>query len=714
MLALWAGKNPLNTNERMLMKRKNEGRLPGLDRLPERVRMIVQGLTSVRPETRWSYDEVERWFLGESPAVDIASPYLKYHSFVVDPERNLVADDVAELVSMLMENERLACAYLYSGKITEWLEQCGNTKLSAAINDIVKNLYPADQHAGLMAAVYTMDPSYPYMDMHGNACTDMHSIALAILANINEYASALIDRHDRLWLYAETHAQKCDVNRMWGYVNDAANDGKRRALLRVVYELDRDISFLAKYPSFTLQDIVDSFGRYPLSDDEWESLTDGRLLSWMYNHEDDMACEALRIMTEGQPYSKQLAYKVLYNIDRKAAYDLRDTFTVEDVGKRLCEQLVRWQGLTNAEFAGKISEYSDPDGRFCYYARLHGWMDVAAEAQRCFDMNSAENRERLGAYDLRTAAYRLCRILDTTPQYLLADGDVISDGLNIDNRHRSAIRTEMRSGCFAQWLSVFYHEDPHKDFSEAYSYEHTLEQWLERLGEYDAQTPYYKRFVTAKKETASKYDEVRGGYLHAKTKEGIWKVTFYLLSVTLMLLLAIKGCGVCSSFRANPLLTVGIPVGGLTALIVGMKSFFRGYGTFISLVWGSLGYATSFIPIYILSRTCMRWPSMFVPVAIVLIAVYMAVCHFTMHRGNKEEEYKLIDRMLETDIKSTLIEPLYYTFKTKSYRFKGSKFGLLDDAQDRIYAITSESIMHYVLWSMMAALLVVEMLVLLI
>ena len=66
---------------------------------------------------------------------------------------------------------------------------------------------------------------------------------------------------------------------------------------------------------------------------------------------------------------------------------------------------------------------------------------------------------------------------------------------------------------------------------------------------------------------------------------------------------------------------------------------------------------------------------------------------------------------LDNDIKSMLLEPLYYTFKTKSYRFKGSKFGLLDDVTEQVRSISGESVLHYVLWSLLALVFVVDFIV---
>ena len=159
LMYVWLGENPMSSNERVMMRQKSEGRLPRMNELPELVKMIVQGMTVVNPLNRWGYDQVEKWFEGESPKVDLSSPFLKYKSFIVDPDRNLVADNIHELVPMLLDNEKLAIGYLYNGRISSWLEQCGNDKLSTIVKDIVVNKYPVDQHAGLMAAVYMMEPT---------------------------------------------------------------------------------------------------------------------------------------------------------------------------------------------------------------------------------------------------------------------------------------------------------------------------------------------------------------------------------------------------------------------------------------------------------------------------------------------------------------------------------------------------------------------------
>ena len=710
LMTLWLGESPMSSNERVMMRQKNEGRIPHINELPERVKMIIQGLTVVNPTSRWGYDEVEEWFLGGSPKVDLSSPFLKYKSFIVDPDRNLVADNIHELIPLLLDNEKLAIGYLYNGRIGSWLESCGNQKLSTIVRDIIVNRYPVDQHAGLMAAVYAMEPTFPYKDVKGNLCDDVHSLAISLLSYRKEYGMLLTNPNDSLFLYLESHT-KCNVDRLRSYFTDVTGNDVQVAIMRMTYEIDPEIPLLARHPSSTLKEIIRSFGWEQLTEDDWQSLTDGRLLSWMYSHEDRMACEGLRILTKGQPYSKALAYKVLYNLDRDAAYDLRNAFTPMQIGEMLRERLINAEVLSGKAFEEEMIDFIDMDGRFKYYAQLHGWSEILNEYHRCFDMNSDENRDRLGLYDYHTAVYRFCRILGVMPVYQMPDGTIYDNGRDVNVQNHAQIRSEIREGSFSQWMSVFYHEDPNADFSENYAYERTLKDWVMALGQLDNTNSYYKRFVNACEETTSRIKNVRDNWQTAKRRENIWRTVFYSLCGIWILLILFIGVKDRSYLLGHTFLCIGLPLGGMTAIIVGTRAYFRGYDFLFSCFWGFLGALSSFIPIIILRYFGQSHPSLF-NVAIILITLaYMLVCHLTDFRGDEKADSKLISEVLDNDVKSTLIEPLYYTFKTKSYKFNGSKFGMLNDVTDQVRSISGESVLHYVLWSLLALIFVLNFII---
>ncbi|MCR4918201.1 MAG: protein kinase [Prevotella sp.] len=711
LFTLWLGETPLNANERIMMRQKNEGRLPRLGELPDNVRHLVQGLTAVNAQTRWGYEEVERWFKGENVKVDISSPYLKYKSFIMDPDRNQVADNVQELVPMLADNERLATQYLYNGRIKGWLEECGNQKLATIVGDIVTRRYPDDQHAGLWAAIYAMAPDRPYSDIKGNKCSSVHEVALSVMAYWEEYALLMRQPNNEVFLYLEAHA-RCDMRQLRSYFTGDAptRHDMLTSVMKAVYEMDPDMPFLMNRPSGTIEQIALAFGSGEMNDDEWQSLCDGRLLAWVHSHSDQMACEQLRLLTEGKPYTRNLAYQVLYNMDRKAAYDLQDVNTPERLGRYIEQRLQRLQYASEQEVADALTDLTDLKGRLAYWLELRGWNDLLADHRNTFDMTSRENRERLGAYDLLTASYRFTRQLGCDPAYRLKDGQLLTDGRHMEHRldsQRRQLLDEQRKGSLAQWLACYFHEDPTRDFSQPYSYENELVAWLTVLGQIDPANHYYKRYVEARDETAARITQVKDAWKTARRQQLSWQGMFYALCVAWMVVVLYFGISHPQQVLDRWLYTIVLPLGTTTGIIATTRAYFKGYGAMLSFLAGLAFGATSYLVVLTMQWTQTHFPGMMKAVVAVITLIYIGICHLSSFKGESKTDKQLVDSVLQDDVKSTLIEPLVYTFKQRSFKFKGSKFTLLDDASNQIESYKGESMIHYMLWSLLVIVMLV-------
>ena len=231
------------------------------------------------------------------------------------------------------------------------------------------------------------------------------------------------------------------------------------------------------------------------------------------------------------------------------------------------------------------------------------------------------------------------------------------------------------------------------------------------LGQIDVTQTYYKRFVDAREETTKRVKNVRDNWTKAKGREKTWRMVFYALCGIWMLLILFIGVKDRTYLLEHTFLSIGLPLGGMTAVIVGTRAYFRGYDVFFSFLWGLAGALSSFIPIIILKYFAQSHPSMFNMAIIVITLVYMLVSHLTDFRGDQKADNKLISEVMDSDVKSMLLEPLYYTFKTKSYKFKGSKFGLLNDVTDQVRSISGESVLHYILWSILALIFVLDFIV---
>jgi len=238
-----------------------------------------------------------------------------------------------------------------------------------------------------------------------------------------------------------------------------------------------------------------------------------------------------------------------------------------------------------------------------------------------------------------------------------------------------------------------------------------LEQWLKKLGEIDIAYPYYKRFIDACEETTKRVTNVRDNWQRAKGREQLWRTVFFSLCGIWILLVLIFGVKDRTYLLDHTFLCIGLPLGGMTGVIVGTRAYFRGYDFLFSCLWGLAGAFSAFIPIIILKYIGQSHPGLFNVTIILITLAYMLVCHLTDFRGDEKADSKLIAEVLDDDVKSTLLEPLYYTFKTKSYKYNGSKFGVLNDVTDQVRSISGESVLHYVLWSILAFIFVLNFII---
>ncbi len=157
--------------------------------------------------------------------------------------------------------------------------------------------------------------------------------------------------------------------------------------------------------------------------------------------------------------------------------------------------------------------------------------------------------------------------------------------------------------------------------------------------------------------------------------------------------------------------SIGVPLGLCSALICAVHSYFNGYGFTIGTGISLLGFATAAIPIMILREVYKGIPSLFILTIVIITIIYAYICYVTNFRHNSDEDKQAINQVLDDDIKSTLLEPLYFTFRTNSYKYKGSKFAMLQDVSDHIRSMAGESVIHYMCWSLMIAVFVIDFII---
>lgn len=202
LLCLWMGEKEFKEREFELMKRKRTGDLPFPADLSGRTLQLIKALTAPQPEKRCGFTEIVRWARGEDVFSDFVGQESKRRfSIIFNAGKNQIAHSPEQLADFMRQDQNLAIKYLYTGKLTKWLNDNQRPELVSEIEDIVEKRYPKDQTAGLYAACYTLNVDMPYYDVKGRPRTTAEEITQSLIENFNTYQTTLANANDPLFLF---------------------------------------------------------------------------------------------------------------------------------------------------------------------------------------------------------------------------------------------------------------------------------------------------------------------------------------------------------------------------------------------------------------------------------------------------------------------------------------------------------------------------------
>lgn len=215
LLALWMGTanfykmfpaNDLAELDRLKRNNNVIGKLRAKLGISDHLASLLERLLEVSDESRAGFNEVQRWYKGETLKTGSAAEAetVKDTGFrvVFNDVKNQVARSTAELAAMMMADVEFAKKFLYKGLAKSALQGIRPT-LAIEIDDITQTKYPglADQDAGVFAAALLLDPSMPFIGINGARCTTTAEIANNLWANRSKYADQLKAKNTRLWVY---------------------------------------------------------------------------------------------------------------------------------------------------------------------------------------------------------------------------------------------------------------------------------------------------------------------------------------------------------------------------------------------------------------------------------------------------------------------------------------------------------------------------------
>ena len=166
ILCLWLGESTFRNKEQVLAKQKvYEGIVVPID-MPDPLYTITRGLLIKDPAHRWGLKEITEFLGGKK--VDIYDEHQQGGlNIIFNSSKNQIAHSPEELAAFMAEDMNLAIKYLYSGKISKWLEHI--PELQIEIENIVEKEFLNNQKMGLLAAIHTLNPFYDL-----RLCCDLH------------------------------------------------------------------------------------------------------------------------------------------------------------------------------------------------------------------------------------------------------------------------------------------------------------------------------------------------------------------------------------------------------------------------------------------------------------------------------------------------------------------------------------------------------------
>lgn len=167
ILCLWYGESAFRSKEgTMAIQKVHDGIVVPTD-IPEPLYTLTRGLLVKDPAHRWGWKEVNDFLSGKT--VDVYDERREEGlNIVFNSSKHQVAHSVEELAAFMVEDLNLAIKYLYSGKLSKWLEHM--PELQIEIENIVEKEFPHNQMMGVLAAIHTLNPFYDL-----NLCCDIHS-----------------------------------------------------------------------------------------------------------------------------------------------------------------------------------------------------------------------------------------------------------------------------------------------------------------------------------------------------------------------------------------------------------------------------------------------------------------------------------------------------------------------------------------------------------
>ncbi len=476
ILSLWMGEGAFLAKESELAIAKNKGGIAVLADMPEPLSRIVKGLLISDAGKRWDWGEILRTINGEDVPVE-ADEIIADLGIVYNASKHQIANTPEELAAFMVDDIELAKKYLYRGQIERWLRPY--PELALEIQEIVEKRCPKDQDTGVFAAIYQLDPSYPFVLRGTSRSTGEATGANArSLKDVSDFCNAAIP--DEL----TAHCLNGDIFKEWVRVRNPA---------------------LAD----SLVPSDNSFGVFTLRVSAIDPLSDPCLINDPSNPGYAMTQEGIgRLLNE--------MYNIWWNRYGGDVNKLKEDWPKPE-NAPLNLRIPLFAIINMAVFFAAPASYpwleQFFDTKGARFGSQKSWVKY------CTDYQSVDAKKKCGPKDDRTveqiAWMKVIKGFGVEPEYEFADtGAKAVTPEELFSHKRRELKKEYLERGLAGWLAVHHQDDPGADLSPRFAYERRLADYLEDLRKIDDGLIPVSRFDSARRDAdtiaAAGRSQIRG------------------------------------------------------------------------------------------------------------------------------------------------------------------------------------------------------------
>ena len=206
LLHIWSGIQPFEElSEFVIMRLKIDGKVFIPDDMPKELKTLIKGLITVEPPKRWGYEQIQRWLKNEDVEVYYKTDSAAYKDFSFGDQ--VVVTSLVEMADALEKYPLIGKKHLYRLTIANWVNNV-NAALYIKLMEIVENDYKNDQDAGLIKAIYVLDPDRPFKGIDGTLLDTLENIGNFFENNFYKYLLEFKNPNASFYLYLEARGKK--------------------------------------------------------------------------------------------------------------------------------------------------------------------------------------------------------------------------------------------------------------------------------------------------------------------------------------------------------------------------------------------------------------------------------------------------------------------------------------------------------------------------